>query len=74
MQSKMQGHVAGSRAPLGLLLVCLHLPGMEAVPIFGQERTGGPRGTGTEGRGKGGSVYSWVPEGGKSWHRQSGGT
>ncbi|XP_058931176.1 uncharacterized protein C6orf15 homolog [Kogia breviceps] len=33
MQSKMQGHVAGSRAPLGLLLVCLHLPGLFARSI-----------------------------------------
>ncbi|XP_004286681.2 uncharacterized protein C6orf15 homolog [Orcinus orca] len=33
MQSEMQGHVAGSRAPLGLLLVCLHLPGLFARSI-----------------------------------------
>ncbi|XP_059967384.1 uncharacterized protein C6orf15 homolog [Mesoplodon densirostris] len=33
MQRKMQGHVTGSRVPLGLLLVCLHLPGLFARSI-----------------------------------------
>lgn len=40
--SKMQGCVAGSRAPLGLLLVCLHLSGMEVVLALWQEGSGGP--------------------------------
>lgn len=40
--SKMQGCVVGSRAPLGLLLVCLHLSGMEVVLALGQEGSGGP--------------------------------
>lgn len=44
--SKMQGFVAGSRAPLGLLLVCLHLSGMEVVLVLGQEGSGGPLGKG----------------------------
>ncbi|KAM6182354.1 uncharacterized protein C6orf15 homolog [Erethizon dorsatum] len=33
----MQSHVAGSRAPLGLLLVCLHLPGLFARSIGAAE-------------------------------------
>ncbi|XP_010959884.2 uncharacterized protein C6orf15 homolog [Camelus bactrianus] len=33
MQSNMQGCVVGSWAPLGLLLVCLHLPGLFARSI-----------------------------------------
>jgi hypothetical protein len=35
--SRMQGCVAGSWVPLGLLLVCLHLPGMRL-----ERRTLGP--------------------------------
>lgn len=38
----MRGCVVGSWAPLGLLLVCLHLSGIEAVLALGQEGTGGP--------------------------------
>lgn len=30
--SRMLGWVAGSLAPLGLLLFCLHVPGMEVRP------------------------------------------
>lgn len=67
----MQGGLAGSWAPLGLLLACLHLPGMEAVWTLGKERTGGLGGTGVERRDKGRRGYSGVPEGGEGWPRGS---
>lgn len=60
--SKMQGCVVGSRAPLGLLLVCLHLSGMEVVLALGQEGSGGPLKEGV----KAGWHTTWVPGGRKS--------
>lgn len=47
--------MAGSGVPLGLLLlICLHLPGMEVVPNpLHRWKLEGSRGTGIEGRGKG---------------------
>lgn len=41
--SRMQGRMAGSCAPLGLLLVCLHLPGTEAVMPLGRRDWRSPR-------------------------------
>lgn len=38
----MQGCVVRRQAPLGLLLVCLHLTGKEAMLALGRERPGGP--------------------------------
>lgn len=49
--SRMQGLAAGSWAPLGLLLVCLHLPGTKTVWALGR-RTLGPPGTGNRERGE----------------------
>lgn len=43
--SKMQGCTVGSRVPLSLiLLICLHIPGMEAVPNPCTGRDWGPQG------------------------------
>lgn len=71
--SKMQGCMAGSGVPLGLLLlICLHLPGMEVVPNpLHRWKLEGSRGTGIEGRGKGKRVPWVLGENEGIWNKEN---